>query len=160
MGFLDKVVKSVETGVGRAQFETDKLMKVNTLRSEVERAKHDRRSLLVEIGEEAVTLYASHEINLPGLDMQLARLSDLTQMLKSKEEQLAAAEATQFIAPAPATPAPAPVAAPAPAIEPVVEPTPAAAAPVAPAARPTFCPNCGTKLPAVGVFCPACGTKI
>jgi len=160
MGFLDKVVKGVESGVSRAQFEADKVMKVNALKGEVDKAKRERHDLLAEIGEEAVSLFASHEIALPGLDMQLARLSDLTELLKKKEAELAAAEAMQFTA-APATVAssPAPEPTPTPASASETEPTPAV--PVEPAAgRPAFCPNCGAKLPPSGAFCPECGTKI
>jgi len=172
MGFLDKMLKDVEKGVGRAQFEADKLMKVNNLKSEVEKLKRERHDLLAEIGEEAVALYATHEIALPGLDMQLARLGDLTQTAAAKEAELAAAQATQFAAGAAAMPAPAPAAeavtpaAPAMPVAPAAPemPTPVAEAPAesapASAGRPAFCANCGSKLPPAGVFCPECGTKV
>jgi hypothetical protein len=169
MGFLDKMLKDVEKGVGRAQFEADKLMKVNNLKSEVEKLKRERHDLLAEIGDEAVALYASHEIPLPGLDLQLARLGDLTQHVKTKEADLAAAQATAFAAGEPAVSSPIPTAAMASAAPaaPVAIETPAPAAPMeaapatlAPAGRPAFCANCGGKLPPTGVFCPECGTKV
>jgi len=164
MGFLDKMLKDVEKGVGRAQFEADKLMKVNNLKSEVEKLKRERHDLLAEIGEEAVALYASHEIALPGLDMQLARLGDLTQAATAKEAELAAAQATQFAPGAPAVSSPVPAAAMTPATPAMSSPAPTAAAmtPAAPASagRPAFCANCGGKLPPTGVFCPECGAKV
>jgi hypothetical protein len=170
MGFLDKMLKDVEKGVGRAQFEADKALKVNNLKSEIEKLKRERHDLLAQIGEEAVALYSSGSIALPGLDMQIAKLKELREQMEAKEAQLAAVQAAQFQpaaaagAPAPA-PEPAAQSAPEPAAQPVtpapaVEPvTPAAEAAPA-AARPVFCQNCGAKLPASGAFCPSCGAKI
>ena len=142
MGFLDKVLKDVEEGAGRAQFEMDKQAKLASLRGEIEKLKQEQRELLAEIGEEAVALYVSGQIALPGLSMQIARLQEVREKIGAQEAALAAVQASRYMGgqPAPATSA-------------------AATSPAMKVVQPAICPRCGAKLPPKVTFCPSCGAR-
>lgn len=137
MGFLDRMLKDVEKGAGRAQFEIDKQAKLASLRAEIERMKREQRELLAEIGEEAVALYASGQIALPGLSRQMARLQEIREKIEAQEAELATVQASQYIE---------------------RQPTPATSSAMD-VAQPAICPQCGAKLPTKVAFCPNCGAR-
>ncbi len=60
------------------------------IRAGLEKLRTERHDLLAEIGEEAVALYASGEITLPGLSLKIAQLGELQERIEQEEARLAA----------------------------------------------------------------------
>ena len=102
---------------------------VTEARVRLEKLRQERHDLLAEIGEEAVALYASGEITLPGLGMKLVQLSELQERIELEEARMAAAvEASRPKA---------------------VPPAPVGACPACGAALfagDRFCPQCGRRV--------------
>ncbi|MGQ9667581.1 MAG: zinc ribbon domain-containing protein [Anaerolineae bacterium] len=93
-----------EAGVGKEPAE------ITETRARLEKLRQERRDLLAEIGEDAVALYASGEITLPGLGMKIVQLGELQECIEQEEARLVAfAEASRLKAgpPAPAGTCPA-----------------------------------------------------
>jgi len=147
MGFLDDLLKDVEKGIDRVAQGADKLLSESNIRSELDALNRDQQGLLAEIGEEAVALYAAGEIQLPGMNMQIAQLRDIRSKITEMETQLTQAQGAA--PPRAATPA-----------ETVAE-APAAPAPDAESASSvTFCAECGARLTEGVAFCPECGNRV
>lgn len=112
-----------EAGTGKEPVE------ITEGRARLEKLRQERHDLLAEIGEEAVALYASGEITLPGLSMKIVQLGELQERIEQEEARLAAAvEASRPRA---------------------VSPTPAGACPACGAvlfAGDRFCPQCGRRV--------------
>jgi len=64
---------------------------VTEARARLEKLRQERHDLLAEIGEEAVALYASGEITLPGLGMKIVQLGELQERIELEEARMAAA---------------------------------------------------------------------
>ncbi|MGC8827466.1 MAG: hypothetical protein ACP5TV_10730, partial [Anaerolineae bacterium] len=104
---------------------------VTEARARLAQLRQERHDLLAEIGEEAVALYASGEITLPGLSMKIVQLSELQERIEQEEARMAAAvEASRPKA---------------------VSPAPVGACPACGAmlfAGDRFCPQCGRRVSA------------
>jgi len=156
MGFLDKMLKDVEKGVGRAQFEADKLIKVNSLKGELERMKRDQQAVLAQIGEQIIALHEAGQITLPGLEDQIAQWQGIRAGLEEKAAELDAAQKATYEDSLQATKSEAPSVA-------VTSEEPAVSAPATPepiAQKTNLCPHCGQPAPAGAAFCPECGGRI
>lgn len=118
------------TGQGRPETGTGKEpAAITEARARLEQLRQERHDLLAEIGEEAVALYASGEITLPGLSMKIVQLSELQERIEQEEVRLTAmVEASR-----PKAEAPAPVGA-----------CPACGAVLYAGDR--FCPQCGRRI--------------
>lgn len=118
------------TGQGRPETGPDKEpAAITEARARLEQLRQERHDLLAEIGEEAVALYASGEITLPGLSMKIVQLSELQERIEQEEVRLAAmVEASR-----PKAETPAPVGA-----------CPACGAVIYAGDR--FCPQCGRRI--------------
>ncbi len=62
---------------------------ITDARARLEKLRQERHDLLAEIGEEAVALYASGEITLPGLSMKIVQLSEIQERIEQEETRLA-----------------------------------------------------------------------
>lgn len=72
-----------KAGTGREPAE------ITEIRAGLEKLRSERHDLLAEIGEDAVALYASGEITLPGLSMKIAQLGELQERIEQEEARLA-----------------------------------------------------------------------
>lgn len=153
---VESAKTSMSAAVSRISWEAQKQLRVRSKQSEIDKLMQQRRQLLDDLAQVAMTLY--QQGMLP--DQQLARvcasIMELDQDVKNREGQLQdlkneAYPASQF-APAPtlnySPPPPAP--------------PPPAGAPHAPGAgtQTQTCPTCGSPVRANALYCRNCGTKL
>lgn len=78
---------------------------VSETRARLEKLRQERHDLLAEIGEDAVALYASGEITLPGLSMKIVQLGELQECIEQEEARLVAFAEARRLKAGPPTPA-------------------------------------------------------
>ena len=176
--FIESAKNIVNSAVSRTSWEAQKQMRVRGKQSEMDKLFEQRKQLLDELGNVAMTLYQQGRLTDAQLSRLCASIMELDQDARTREQQLQeikneAYPADQF-APAPTTNyTPPPTSQPSqPAqpyqpyqpAQPVQQPVNAASTqnvPNAPNAQQMQpCPNCGQPVRANALYCRNCGTKL
>jgi len=143
MGIFKKITEGITGGLDRAQWEADKLVKVNKIRGEISALEKELAAVNEKLANQVLELHAEGRLQAPELEEILREVVSLQERLDDKQEELRATQAMKFEDAQRAQPEEAP-----------------AAPSTAPAATPKFCPNCGATLQEGARFCPQCGHKI
>jgi len=96
MSFFEKVVKGVSKGVDRAQFEAQKMLRIQSLKGEIARLKEEQAGIVKQIGEKALALHQTGDLTFPGLEELAQKWKELETKLGEKEKELAAVQAEEF----------------------------------------------------------------
>lgn len=92
----------VRKGANRAQFEADKLMRLNRARSESERTKRRINEKIVALGTEALEVALQGETLSPSLQAIVDEIKQLQQDLEQSQEEMHAIKAEEWVPPPPA----------------------------------------------------------
>lgn len=170
--FIESAKNLMNSAVSRTSWEAQKQMRVRGKQSELDKLFEQRKQLLDELGNVAMTLYQQGRLTDAQLSRLCASIMELDQDARTRETQLQdikneAYPADQF-APAPTTNyTPPPTSQPAQPAQPYQPPKPvqqpvnsvnAQNVPNAQQMHP--CPNCGQPVRANALYCRNCGTKL
>ena len=164
MSIFRKIAGGLADGIDRAQWEADKLVKINRIHGEVSDLEKELASAQARLANQVLELHSDGRLQVPELDEPIWGIADVEARLDEKKEELAATstmkfedvEGVQKTAQAegakPAQPQLADEQ-----VEAELAPltTLGEAAPEA-----LFCSNCGTSLQPDARFCPECGYKV
>jgi len=154
--------------VSRTGWEAQKQLRLRNKQSEVDKLVEQRRHLVDELSQVAMTLYQQGTLTDSQLSRLCASIFELDHDLRTRETQLQevrneAYPADQFVPgptmnyapPSPSSPASS-APQPDPAVHANVPPTSAAAG----AQGQSRCPHCGSPLRSNALYCRSCGTKL
>ena len=152
---VESAKSSMSAAVSRISWEAQKQLRVRSKQSEIDKLMTQRRQLLDDLAQVAMSLYQQGILPDQQLSRLCASIMELDQDARNREAQLQelkneAYPASQF-APAPTLnynpPPPAP---------------PPTGAPHTPGAgtQTQTCPTCGSPVRANALYCRACGTKL
>lgn len=171
--FIESAKNLMNSAVSRTSWEAQKQMRVRGKQSELDKLFEQRKQLLDELGNVAMTMYQQGRLTDAQLSRLCASIMELDQDARTRETQLQEVKnetypADQF-APAPTTNyTPPPTSQPAQPYQPPVQP------PVNPVNTPNAqnaqnvpnaqqmhpCPNCGQPVRANALYCRNCGAKL
>ena len=174
MSLFKRIADGLTDGLDRAQWEADKLVKVNRIRGQISDLERELSSAQARLANKVLELHADGRLQVPELDEPIWGIADIDARLDEMREDLTSASAMRFedaqVAQKQAQPkqpraeevqaeegkpdgpqlAEQPVA-----TEGAPPPTSSEAAPGA-----RFCASCGTSLQQDARFCPECGQKV
>ncbi len=157
--FVESAKNFVSSAVSRTSWEAQKQMRVRGKQSEIDKLMDQRRQLLDELGQVAMTQYQQGTLADPRLSRICAGIMELDHDVKNKEVQLQDIKKDNYI---PEQPAPVTDYSP----PPFTPPTPSAAPKQsAKPAGPTnlnqaTCPHCGSPVRSNSLYCRSCGNKL
>jgi len=171
--FIESAKNLMNSAVSRTSWEAQKQMRVRGKQSELDKLFEQRKQLLDELGNVAMTMYQQGRLTDAQLSRLCASIMELDQDARTRETQLQEVKnetypADQF-APAPTTNyTPPQTSQPAQPYQPPVQP------PVNPVNTPNAqnaqnvpnaqqmhpCPNCGQPVRANALYCRNCGAKL
>jgi hypothetical protein len=157
--FVESAKNLVSSAVSRTSWEAQKQLRVRGKQSEIDKLMDQRRQLLDELGQVAMTHFQQGTLTDPQLSRVCAGIMELDHDVNNREAQLQEIKKEVY------TPEqPAPVADYAP---PLFTPSSSPAAPKRPGkpAGPTnlnqaICPTCGSTVRANSLYCRSCGNKL
>jgi len=135
---FEDLADRAKSGLERAQFETDKALRISKAKKEAETLEAEFKAKLQEMGRQTLELLEKGEISNASLASLSEGIAVLRVRLDAKESELALIKAETFEE------------------SQSTEGTP----PPAAAEQSKFCPACGSPVPANAVFCPKCGNKL
>src|SRR5436190_14509827 len=142
--------KRIPNWLDRAGFEADKLMRVNSVRSEVTRTSHQAEEKTRSLSAKVLELAEAGKELDPELQSIVDEIKTFQAQAAKKDEEIKAINAEVWIEPVPPGPPPPPPDLVAKRLESYVDAKPV-----------NFnCPKCGTTIRANATFCPKCGRKI
>ena len=169
MAFFDNLAKKVSKGLDQANYEAEKLMRVNKLKNELSALRTELLQVKAVLADQVMELYGVGSLDLPDLEEPIKAVGVLAERAAMREDELLTAQAETYlskeeaqvpIAPAAALPRAVPmVAAPSATAQEVGEgqvEAPAGASEV----PSKFCAECGAGLLDEAVFCASCGAKV
>ena len=179
--FIESAKSFMNSAVSRTSWEAQKQLRVRSKQSELDKLFEQRKQLLDELGNVAMTLYQQGRLTDAQLSRLCASIMELDQDARTREQQLqeikneaypadqfAPAPTTNYTPPSTAQPTSQPAQPyqpyqPAQPTQPAQQPTSASTpnaqnAPNAQAMRP--CPNCGQPVRTNALYCRNCGTKL
>jgi hypothetical protein len=151
MGFLDNIGKSLSQGVDRAKFEAEKLQRTQRIKGELSDLQRQVETNLRQLGERALELHRSGQIQAPEIGSLAQMLDQLMDQQNAKQAELTAAQNDSFEA----QPPPQPQAYQQPGYQQGYQQPPQQAA-----SGTISCPSCNISLPANAAFCANCGARI
>ncbi len=162
--FVESAKNFVSAAVSRTSWEAQKQMRVRGKQGEIDKLVDQRRKLLDELGQVAMTLYQQGALPDPQLSNVCARIMGVDQDIRAREEQLQEIKKEQYPgdqqSPA-STPPPDYTSAPPPSPGPASSPSsqrprkgPQAQS------QPQVCPTCGNTVRPNALYCRSCGTKL
>jgi hypothetical protein len=170
--FIESAKNLMNSAVSRTSWEAQKQMRVRGKQSELDKLFEQRKQLLDELGNVAMTLYQQGRLSDAQLSRLCASIMELDQDARTHETQLQEVKnetypADQF-APAPTTnytppptSQPSQPAQPYQPVQPVQQPVNPMNAQNAPNAQQMHpCPNCGQPVRANALYCRNCGAKL
>ena len=169
--FIESAKSFMNSAVSRTSWEAQKQLRVRGKQSELDKLFDQRKQLLDELGNVAMTLYQQGKLTDAQLSRLCASIMELDQDARTREQQLQeikseAYPADQF-APAPtANYTPPPTSQPSQPAQPYQPYQPAQSANTAStqnvpnAQQMQPCPNCGQPVRANALYCRNCGTKL
>ena len=176
--FMESAKNFMNSAVSRTSWEAQKQLRVRSKQSELDKLFEQRRQLLDELGNVAMTLYQQGRLTDAQLSRLCASIMELDQDARTREQQLqeikseaypadqfAPAPTTNYTPPSTSQPTsqPAQPYQPYQPAQPTQQPTTASTpnaqnAPNAQTMHP--CPNCGQPVRANALYCRNCGTKL
>ena len=170
---MDSFKYQIKKSADRAQFETDKLRRLQKVRAEADQVKREIKHETVALGQKALEIARAGEALPPALQEIVDKVYSLEAGMKSLRDQIEAIRAEVWVAPAPPPPPlQARPAAPAGILSPEsprttksgVEPTDRAAARlrfyIEEEETITQCPNCRVLVEPGTAVCSNCGFRI
>jgi hypothetical protein len=157
--FVESAKNLVSSAVSRTSWEAQKQLRVHGKQSEIDKLMDQRRQLLDELGQAAMTHYQQGTLTDPQLSRICAGILELDHDVRNREEQLQEVKKEVYV---PEQPAPVADYSP----PPFTPPTPSSAQkrsgkPAGPAnLNQATCPNCGSTVRANSLYCRSCGNKL
>jgi predicted HTH domain antitoxin len=157
---VESAKSSMSAAVSRISWEAQKQMRVRGKQAEIDKLMTQRRQLVDDLAQVAMTLYQQGNLSDQQLSRLCASIMELDQDVRKRDAQLQdlkneAYPVNQF-APSPTMN-----------YNPPPPPPPPSGAPPTPSmnrgatgAQEQICPNCGNPVRANALYCRGCGTKL
>lgn len=173
--FIESAKNFMNSAVSRTSWEAQKQLRVRSKQSELDKLFEQRKQLLDELGNTAITLYQQGRLTDAQLSRLCASIMELDQDARTRETQLQEIKSETYpadqFAPVPTTNyTPPPVSQSAPPVQPYQpytpqqpsqpSPSPSNAAGTPNAQQTHTCPNCGQPVRANALYCRNCGAKL
>ncbi|HYT35163.1 MAG TPA: zinc ribbon domain-containing protein [Ktedonobacteraceae bacterium] len=157
--FVETAKNFVNSAVSRTSWEAQKQMRVRGKQSEIDKLMDQRRQLLDELGQVAMTQFQNGTLTDPQLSRICAGIMELDHDVKNRETQLQEVKKEAYV---PEQPAPVADYTPPPFTPPTTPAPPKRSAkPAAPAnLNQVTCPNCGNTVRSNSLYCRSCGSKL
>lgn len=159
--FLESAKNIVNSAVSRTGWEAQKQLRVRSKQTEVDKLVEQRRHLVDELSQVAMTLYQQGALTDSQLSRLCASILELDHDLRAREIQLQEVKNEPYpvdqFAPSP-TMNYAPPSSPSQA--PFASPDPAAQNTGSAGTAQGRCPHCGSPLRSNALYCRSCGTKL
>ncbi len=154
--FVESAKNFVSSAVSRTSWEAQKQMRVRGKQGEIDKLVDQRRKLLDDLGQQAMTLYQQGMLPDPQLSRICAGIMELDNDLREREGQLQDVKKEAYQEPAQnptANYAP-------PFTPPSQQPPYTGAGSPPPQAQTTVCPTCGSVVRNNALYCRSCGAKL
>jgi hypothetical protein len=151
--FVETAKNFVNSAVSRTSWEAQKQMRVRGKQSEIDKLMDQRRQLLDELGQVAMTQFQKGTLTDPQLSRICAGIMELDHDVKNRETQLQEVKKEVYV---PEQPAPVADYSPPPFTPPKQSGKPAAPANL----NQVTCPNCGNTVRSNSLYCRSCGSKL
>ena len=157
--FVETAKNFVNSAVSRTSWEAQKQMRVRGKQSEIDKLMDQRRQLLDELGQVAMTQFQKGTLTDPQLSRICAGIMELDHDVKNRETQLQEVKKESYV---PEQPAPVTDYTPPPFTQPTTPAPPKRSGkPAAPAnLNQVTCPNCGNTVRSNSLYCRSCGSKL
>ncbi|MGD1995520.1 MAG: zinc-ribbon domain-containing protein [Anaerolineae bacterium] len=166
---MEDLLDRVRSGAGRVGFEAEKQRRVAQARVELRGLKGQVDEVIQQLGQRAMELYRSGQIEQPELREACEQVASLEAEIAQKKEEIEKLRAEEYVAPTPPPPTgricpQCQISLPeqarfcpecgSEAVDVAPEPT------TGPAPAERVCPNCGADASSEALFCPHCGTRL
>jgi hypothetical protein len=156
--FVESAKNLVSSAVSRTSWEAQKQLRVRSKQSEIDKLMDQRRQLLDELGQVAMTHYQQGTLTDPQLSRICAGVLELDHDVRNREEQLQEVKKEAYV---PEQPAPVADYAPPPFTPPPPSQAPKRPGTASPSSqKQVICPNCGSTVRANSLYCRSCGNKL
>jgi uncharacterized protein YdcH (DUF465 family) len=157
--FVETAKNFVNSAVSRTSWEAQKQMRVRGKQSEIDKLMDQRRQLLDELGQVAMTQFQKGTLTDPQLSRICAGIMELDHDVKNRETQLQEVKKEAYV---PEQPAPVADYTPPPFTPPTTSAPPKRSGkPAAPASlNQVTCLNCGNTVRSNSLYCRSCGNKL
>ncbi len=158
--FLESAKNIVNSAVSRTGWEAQKQLRVRSKQTEVDKLVEQRRQLVDELSQVAMTLYQQGTLTDSQLSRLCASIFELDHDLRTHETQLQEVKNEAYpvdqFAPGPTMN----YAPPSPSSQPSQPPDPVAQNSASAGASQSRCPQCGSPLRPNALYCRSCGAKL
>ena len=157
--FVESAKNFVSSAVSRTSWEAQKQLRVRGKQGEIDKILEQRRQLLDELAQIAMTQYQQGTLADPQLSRVCAGIMELDHDVKNREAQLQEIKKDSFVPEQPAQVAdytPPPFTPPSTPASPKQSAKPAGPANL----NQVICPSCGSTVRSNSLYCRSCGNKL